>query len=99
MKVENVWYGSKKIALDSEKDYYYVLEIGSGTSAVGEPAVLAKTTSQHIVFKTESGLTIKTKIDTLNDVVGKAGKQGLFVKVTNEPLDSKSYVKTPITLY
>lgn len=52
---------------------------GSGHTVFGEEAVLTGYTRQHLVFTTVSGSTVKTKIDNLCDVVGKAKKERYFV--------------------
>ena len=51
-----------------------VFRCGSGLSTFGEKATLTRTTSQHLVFTTESGAIVKTKIDNIQHVVGKAAK-------------------------
>lgn len=67
---------------------------GSGRTVFGEYGHLERITKQHLIFKVESGATIKTKIDNLHDVIGKAGKQGWFVstKIDREFIESKLYV-------
>ena len=52
---------------------------GSGHSVFGEPAFLERTTKQHLVFKTESGETVKCRIDNMSEVVGKAKQGGYFI--------------------
>lgn len=56
-----------------------VARVGGGRSIFGEPAVLERTTKQHLVFKTASGKTVKTGIDNLHRVVGKAKEFGYFI--------------------
>lgn len=58
-----------------------VFRCSSGHSAFGEKAHLTRTTSQHLVFVTESGAEVKTKIDNLFAVVGKAQKAGYCVSL------------------
>lgn len=72
----------------------FVGHCGSGMAVFGEYGNLERTTKQHLIFKTESGNVIKTKIDNLNNVVGKAGKQGYFVstKTDREFIKSKVYI-------
>lgn len=53
-------------------DRVTVFRCGSARTTFGEPAVLTKTTAQHLVFTTDSGAVVKTKIDNLFAVVGKA---------------------------
>lgn len=57
----------------------FVGRCGSGRSVFGEYATLTRTTKRHLVFTTESGSIIKTAIDNLNKVSGKAEKAGYFV--------------------
>ena len=74
------------------RTYYYGddinIEIGqevtvarssSGHTIFGEPAVLERTTKQHLVFKTESGQTVKCPIDNMSTTVGKAKQAGYFI--------------------
>lgn len=51
-----------------------VYRCGSGFSVFGEKAHFERTTKQHLIFVTESGAEVKTKIDNLFAVVGKAHK-------------------------
>ena len=48
-----------------------VARCGSGHSYFGEFGRLARTTSRHLVFETESGAQVKTAIDNINEVVDK----------------------------
>ena len=54
---------------------------GSGHTTFGEPAILERTTKQHLVFKTESGATVKCPIDNMSYTVGKAAKAGYFIMI------------------
>lgn len=56
-----------------------VARSSSGRTMFGEPAILERTTKQHLVFKTESGKTVKCPIDNLNWTVGKPAKAGYFI--------------------
>lgn len=58
-----------------------IFRIGSGHSAFGERAHLERTTKQHLVFVTESGAQVKTAIDNLHQVVGKAAKERYCVSI------------------
>ena len=60
-------------------DRVTVFRCGSAHTTFGEPATLTKTTAQHLVFTTDSGAVVKTKIDNLFDVIGKAAKAGYCV--------------------
>ena len=79
-----VWhYGEEKnIEIGDE---VFVGHCGSGRTVFGESGYLEKVTEKHLVFKTESGATIKTKLDCMNEVVGKFGKLGNFVKLGHRP--------------
>ena len=54
-----------------------VARCGSGHTIFGEPALLERTTKQHLVFKTESGQTVKCPIDNISYTIGKA--KGYFI--------------------
>lgn len=84
-KYENIEIGQK----------VFVGHCGSGHSVFGEYATLVRTTKQHLVFKTESGVTIKTAIDNLHQVIGKAGKQGNFVSLVTE----REFIHSPLLVY
>ena len=56
-----------------------VARCGSGHTKFGEPAWLERTTKQHLVFKTESGQTVKCPIDNMSHTVGKADQAGYFI--------------------
>lgn len=58
-----------------------VFKCGSGRSVFGEGATLTGTTKQHLVFTTDSGATVKTKLHSLFCVVGKAAKGGFAVSL------------------
>lgn len=66
-------------------DRVTVFRCGGGHSTFGEPATLTKATAQHLVFTTDSGATVKTKIDNLFATVGKADKAGYCV--TRRPFE------------
>lgn len=61
-----------------------VAHCGSGHSYFGEFGKLVKTTKQHLVFETESGAQVKTAIDNLHQVVGKAKTERYFVSLRVE---------------
>lgn len=52
---------------------------GYGLNCIGEKARLEKTTKNHMVFVTESGAVVKTKIDNIFVTVGKAYNSGYAV--------------------
>ena len=59
-----------------------VFKCGSGLTVYGEKAHLERTTAQHLVFVTESGAIVKTAIDNLFKVVGKAARAHYCVSLT-----------------
>lgn len=63
-----------------------VFSCGSGHTTFGEPATLTKATSQHLIFTTDSGAIVKTKVDNLFVTVGKAARAGY--SVTRRPFES-----------
>lgn len=66
--------------------------IGSGRTVFGEHAKLVKILKNHLVFETESKTKIKTKIDNLNQTVGKAKEFGYFVSLGRR--DESTFIET-----
>ena len=58
-----------------------VAHCGSGCTYFGEFGTLVRTTGRHMVLVTESGAAVKTAIDNIHHVVGKAKNEGYFVSV------------------
>ena len=58
-----------------------VYRCSGGHSVFGEPAKLHRVNSNHLVFVTESGAEVKTAIDNLFDIRGKAAKAGYGVSL------------------
>ena len=58
-----------------------IFRCGSGHAAFGERAHLERTTKQHLIFVTESGAQVKTAIDNLHHIVGKAAKERYCVSI------------------
>jgi hypothetical protein len=56
-----------------------VYKCGLGCTCFGEKARLERTTKNHMIFVTESGATVKTKVDNIFVTVGKAGSAGYAV--------------------
>lgn len=73
----------------------FVGHCGSGHSCFGEYATLEKATAKYLVFKTESGAVIKTDIENLHKVIGKAGKQGNFVSLATK----REFIHSPLMVY
>lgn len=73
-----IWFHGKYIEMNIG-ERVTVFKCGSGHSTYGEEATLTRTTERHLVFKTDSGATVKTATDNLSKVVGKAGKAGWHV--------------------
>ena len=73
-----------------------VARTSSGTTKFGEPAWLEKTTKQHLVFKTESGQTVKCPIDNMSVTVGKAKQEGYFV-IRRKFEDVKDIIHSTVT--
>lgn len=84
-KFENIEIGQK----------VFVGHCGSGHTVFGEYATLERTTTRHLVFKTDSGATIKTAIDNLHQVIGKTGKQGNFVSLATK----RDFIHSPLMVY
>ena len=78
-----VWNRGKLIEMEIGQNVF-VGRCGSMHTVFGEYAKLERTTKQHLVFKTESGGIIKTAIDNLYKVAGKAGQQDWWVSPYTE---------------
>lgn len=83
-KFENIEIGQK----------VFIGWCGSGHSVFGEYGTLDRATSRHLVFVTDSGAVVKTKIDNLSVVVGEAAKHFIFVSTR---LD-RDFIKLPVCL-
>ena len=59
-------------------DKFLVARCGYGHTIFGEYATLTKITNTQLVFTTESGTIVKSKIDVLK-TIGKAAKNGYFI--------------------
>lgn len=63
---------------------------GLGHTYYGEFGTLERVTSRHMVFVTDSGAVVKTAIDNIHHVVGKAKNEGYFVSVNVEGRENDS---------
>ena len=77
-------------------DRFFVGTCGSGHTVFGENATLVKANT-HLVFQTDSGTIVKTKIDNLNDEVGKAKANNYFVSVGERKEDQ--YLKQAVCFW
>lgn len=73
-----IWFHGEYIEMHIGQRVTF-FKCGSGYSTYGEEATLTRTTERHLVFKTDSGATVKTATDNLAKVIGKAGKAGWHV--------------------
>ena len=73
-----------------------IARCGSGHNIFGEPALLERTTKQHLVFKTESGQTIKCPIDNMSFTVGKADREGYFI-IVQKFEDIENIIRSAVT--
>lgn len=69
---------------------------GSGHTTFGERSLLERTTKQHMVFKTESGQTVKCHIDNMSGTVGKAKQAGYFI-ILRKFEDVKNIIHSKVT--
>ena len=77
-----------------------VARCGSGHSYFGEFGRLARTTSRHLVFETESVALVKTSIDNINEVVGKAKKEGYWVSTRTENREGdKNFIHSEVSFW
>jgi len=60
-----------------------VFRCGSGHTTFGEPVNLFLVTDQHLIFTTNSGAIVKTRVNNLHQVVGKANKNRYVVSLKN----------------
>lgn len=74
-----VWHIGKFVDIEIGQKVL-VARCGSGRSYFGEFGKLVRTTKNNLVFETESGAIVKTRIDVLN-TVGKAAKEHYFVSI------------------
>lgn len=73
---------------------------GSGKSYFGEFGKFVKTTKSHMVFETESGAIVKTKIDNIHEVIGKAAKENYFVSLAVEGReDDKNFIHQKVRFW
>ena len=74
-----VWNLGEYITI-TEGQTFFVGRCGSGRTVFGENAKLIGSTKTQLIFETESGKKLKTKIDDL-ETIGKARKCGWFVSI------------------
>lgn len=78
----------------------FVGHCGSGHTYFGEFGQLVKATKQHLVFETESDAQVKTAIDNLHQVVGKAKKENLWVSLNIEGReDDKNFIHQEVSFW
>lgn len=70
-KFEDVEFGRKVL----------VFKCGSSRTYFGEFGVIDGCTDKHLVIVTDSGAIVKTAIDNIHDVKGKARKEGYAVSL------------------
>lgn len=74
-----VWYDGKYLEMSIGQEVtIYCCHRGSG-QAMGERAILMQITKRHLIFITDSGAVVKTKLDNLHAVVGHAKECGYCV--------------------
>lgn len=77
-----------------------IAHCGSGRSYFGEYGTLVRTTARYLVFETESGAQVKTAIDNLNHVIGKAKKEHYWVTTRIEGRENdKDFIHTAISFW
>lgn len=76
-----VWYNGKHIELEIGQTVTMCRVGGFSHGLFGESGKLNRITKRHLVFVSDSGGEIKTKIDNLNYVVGKANEEGWFISL------------------
>lgn len=91
-----VWHLGAWIELDTKADYY-VGRCGSGHTVFGEKARFLKATARNLIFETESGAIVKTKLDVL-ETVGKARKEGYWVGI-GDHTGRENYITDPVSYW
>lgn len=86
-----VWGDWKEIKIGDE---VFVGTCGSGRTLFGEHAKLVKILKNHLVFETESKTKVKSKINNLNQTVGKANEFGYFVSLGRK--DESTFIERKI---
>lgn len=76
-----VWHDGKYIELEIGQTVTMCRIGGFSHALFGESGKLNRITKQHLVFVSNSGGEIKTKIDNLYCVVGKAKEEGWFISL------------------
>lgn len=76
-----VWHDGKYIELEIGQIVTMCRVGGFSHSLFGESGKLNRITKQHLIFVSNSGGEIKTKIDNLHWVVGKAKEEGWFISL------------------
>mgnify|MGYP006987438403 CR=1 FL=1 len=73
-----VWSGGELIDL-KQNQIVFIGRPGTGKTVFGEYGTFIGTTNQHLVFRTDSGKIVKTKLNDMDYVVGKAKEYNVFV--------------------
>lgn len=76
-----VWYSGKYIDVEIGQTVTMCRIGGFSGGMFGESGKLERVTKQHMIFVSDSGGVVKTKIDNLHHIVGKADKKGWFVSL------------------
>lgn len=97
MKTINVWRNGNWETINNEMDFF-VGRCGSGHTVFGENAKLVKVLKNSLVFETESGSMVKTKIDSLN-TIGKARREGYFVSVGKRDYSDTNIINSKVTFW
>ncbi len=92
-----VWYAGKFIDVEIGQKLT-VLRSTYGDTVFGESAKLVKATNQHLVIETETGCIVKTKVDNLYDVVGKAKANGYYVSIHSKESYGDKFIQSA-TMY
>lgn len=77
---------------------FLVARCGSGHTYFGEYATLKRTTKQHLVFITDSGAQVKTSIENLHKVVGKAAEYFVSPNIEGRDKDP-NFIKSNVRFW
>lgn len=92
-----VWYNGKHIDIEIGQTVTLCRLGGFAKSLFGESGKLERVTKQHMIFVSESGGVIKTKIDNIHYIVGKAHKEGWFVSL--KPIEELNIIHEKVKFW
>lgn len=83
------WFDGKLLEMYVGK-VVTVYRCGEDHKEYGEFATLTQATKRHLIFTTDSGATVKTRLDCLHAIIGDAKEKGYCV--SPKPVDAFSHM-------